>query len=170
MSKIKGTKRNNNQNQNNRNIKHKAETTSDEVKKGIESAAIEDSKVTDIKTFGSDKDYIVVELVGTYRNMWNYVQKQKTIQRLKENKEEVEVIPIEFTLEESREFEFLFAQIDKLYLDGALADKTQANVLKFADRKGEDFSNAMLELISLNALNVGKLRAQILLINTLDRL
>ena len=61
-----------NKNPDNKDLKN---TVSD-IEKEIEKAKapiIPEQKITNFKTYGSDNDYIVVETVGKYRNIWNYI-------------------------------------------------------------------------------------------------
>ena len=155
-----------NKNLKNKDIKNKSE----KLDKKEDSKAIPEGKVTNVKTYGSEKDYIVVELVGKYRNMWNYLKKHTHIQRIKKDKEDLEFIPIEYSLEDGKEFEFLLSQIEKIILDGIETEKTQENLLKFADRKGEEFTEALYELVSFNMVEMGKLKAKTMILGTLDRL
>ena len=150
----------------NKNIKNKAENLEGKE----EGKTIPEGKITNVKTYGSDKDYIVVELVARYRNMWNYLKKHTHIQRIKKDKDDLEFIPIEYSLEDGKEFEFLLSQIEKVILDGVEVEKTQENLLKFADRKGEGFTEALLELANLNMVELGKLKAKTMILGTLERL
>ena len=164
MAKAAGEQQGNrNQNNNNSDLKK-------EIKEKTESPVISEEKTTDIRKFGTDQDCIVVELVGTFRNMWNYLNKKTHIQRMKEGSKEFEIIPIEFTLEESKDFEFLSAQTVKLIIEGVEVDKSKENFLKFANKKGEDFSEAMTVLVAENLTQMGKLKAKTVLLHTLGPL
>ncbi|MCP1226666.1 hypothetical protein [Sebaldella sp. S0638] len=135
------------------------------LKKEAENNVIPESKITNIKTFGSSEDCIVVEMVGTFRNMWNYLNKKMHIRRIREDTKDLEVIPIEFELGESREFELLQSQLIKIIIEGVEVEKTQENLLKFADKKGADFLEAMLGLLEENLEELGKLRAKTMGLN-----
>ena len=106
-----------NKNPDNKDLRNTGQHIKEELKKN-ESPVIPEQKITDIRTYGSDKDYIVVELVGKYRNMWNYFTKPEVIRRIKEDSKDIEIIPIEYSFTESKEVEFLFSQLNEIFLDG----------------------------------------------------
>lgn len=150
-----------NKNPDNRNLKNTAKNIKNEIQEN-ESPVIPEQKVTDIRTYGSESDYIVVEMVGKYRNIWNYLTKQEQIRRVKENSKDIEIVPIEFKFEESKEIELLLSQTEKIFLDGVLKDVSMENLLIFADRQGEILSNALIELVLENKEQIKKYRAKIL--------
>lgn len=156
----------NNKNPNNRNRRNTGKNIKDEIKKN-ESPVIPEQKITDIRTYGSDKDYIVVELVGKYRNMWNYLTKPEVIRRIKEGSKDIEVIPIEYSFTESKETEFLFSQINEIFLDGVSTEVSMENLQKFSDRHGEILNKALLELIALNIEQLKKYQAGIQMVHML---
>ena len=155
---------------NNKDVDNKQQSLKEEIKEKTESPVIEEGKTTDIRKFGTEQDCIVVEMVGSFRNTWNYLNKKTHIQRLKEGSKEYEIVPIEFVLEDSKEFEFLTSQTLKIIIEGVEVDKTKENFLKFADKKGEDFSEAMTGLVVENVAKMGKLKAKTVLLRTLEQL
>ena len=157
-----------NQNPDNKDLRNTGQHIKEEIKKN-ESPVIPEQKITDIRTYGSDKDYIVVELVGKYRNMWNYLTKPEVIRRIKEDSKDIEIIPIEYNFTESKEVEFLFSQLNEIFLDGVSTIVSMENLQKFSDRHGEILSKAMLELMSENIEQLKKCQAGILTIHMLGR-
>ena len=157
-----------NQNPDNKDLRNTGQHIKEEIKKN-ESPVIPEQKITDIRTYGSDKDYIVVELVGKYRNMWNYLTKPEVIRRIKEDSKDIEIIPIEYNFTESKEVEFLFSQLNEIFLDGVSTIVSMENLQKFSDRHGEILSKAMLELMSENIEQLKKYQAGILTIHMLGR-
>ena len=157
-----------NKNPDNKDLRNTGQHIKEELKKN-ESPVIPEQKITDIRTYGSDKDYIVVELVGKYRNMWNYLTKSEVIRRIKEDSKDIEIIPIEYNFTESKEVEFLFSQLNEIFLDGVSTKVSMENLQKFSDRHGEILSKAMLELMSENIEQLKKYQAGILTIHMLGR-
>ena len=157
-----------NKNPDNKDLRNTGQHIKEELKKN-ESPVIPEQKITDIRTYGSDKDYIVVELVGKYRNMWNYLTKPDVIRRIKEDSKDIEIIPIEYNFTESKEVEFLFSQLNEIFLDGVSTKVSMENLQKFSDRHGEILSKAMLELMSENIEQLKKYQAGILTIHMLGR-
>ena len=157
-----------NKNPDNKDLRNTGQHIKEELKKN-ESPVIPEQKITDIRTYGSDKDYIVVELVGKYRNMWNYLTKPEVIRRIKEDSKDIEIIPIEYNFTESKEVEFLFSQLNEIFLDGVSTKVSMENLQKFSDRHGEILSKAMLELMSENIEQLKKYKAGILTIHMLGR-
>ena len=153
-----------NKNPDNKDLKNTGQHIKEELKKN-ESPVIPEQKITDIRTYGSSDYCIVVEMVGTFRNMWNYLNKKMHIRRIKEDGKDLEIVPIEFELGESREFELLQSQLIKIIIEGVEVEKTQENLLKFADKKGGDFLEAMLGLLEENLEEMGKLRAKTMSLN-----
>ena len=157
-----------NKNPDNKDLRNTGQHIKEELKKN-ESPVIPEQKITDIRTYGSDKDYIVVELVGKYRNMWNYLTKPEVIRRIKEDSKDIEIITIEYNFTESKEVEFLFSQLNEIFLDGVSTKVSMENLQKFSDRHGEILSKAMLELMSENIEQLKKYQAGILTIHMLGR-
>ena len=157
-----------NKNPDNKDLRNTGQHIKEEIQKN-ESPAIPEQKITDIRTYGSDKDYIVVELVGKYRNMWNYLTKPEVIRRIKENSKDIEIIPIEYSFTESKEVEFLFSQLKEIFLDGISTEVSMENLQKFADRHGEVLNTALLELMTANIEQLKKYQAGILTIHMLGR-
>ena len=158
----------NNQNPDNKGLKN----TGEDIKKEIESneaPVIPEQKITNIKTYGTKTDKLVVELVGKYRNIWNYLTKPDVIRRIKENSKDIEVIPIEYSFMESKEIEFLFSQLKEIYLDGVSTEINMENLNKFGDRHGEILNEVLLELISSNVEQIKKYQAGIQIIYMLGR-
>ena len=158
----------NNQNPDNKGLKN----TGEDIKKEIESneaPVIPEQKITNIKTYGTKTDKLVVELVGKYRNIWNYLTKPDVIRRVKENSKDIEVIPIEYSFMESKEIEFLFSQLKEIYLDGVSTEISMENLNKFGDRHGEILNEVLLELISSNVEQIKKYQAGIRIIYMLGR-
>ena len=158
----------NNQNPDNKGLKN----TGEDIKKEIESneaPVIPEQKITNIKTYGTKTDKLVVELVGKYRNIWNYLTKPDVIRRVKENSKDIEVIPIEYSFMESKEIECLFSQLKEIYLDGVSTEISMENLNKFGDRHGEILNEVLLELISSNVEQIKKYQAGIRIIYMLGR-
>ncbi|MCP1226669.1 hypothetical protein [Sebaldella sp. S0638] len=157
-----------NKNPDNKDLRNTGRHIKEEIQKN-ESPVIPEQKITDIRTYGSDKDYIVVELVGKYRNMWNYLTKPEVIRRIKENSKDIEIIPIEYNFTESKEVEFLFSQLNEIFLNGVSTEVSMENLQKFGDRHGEILSKAILELMTENMVQLKKYQAGILTIHMLGR-
>ena len=157
-----------NKNPDNKDLRNTGQHIKEELKKN-ESPVIPEQKITDIRTYGSDKDYIVVELVGKYRNMWNYLTKPEVIRRIKEDSKDIEIIPIEYSFTESKEVEFLFSQLNEIFLDGVNTEVSMENLQKFSDRHGEILNKAILELMKENMVQLKKYQAGILTIHMLGR-
>ncbi len=157
-----------NKNPDNKDLRNTGQHIEEELKKN-ESPVIPEQKITDIRTYGSDKDYVVVELVGKYRNMWNYFTKPEVIRRIKEDSKDIEIIPIEYSFTESKEVEFLFSQLNEIFLDGVNTEVSMENLQKFSDRHGEILNKAILELMKENMVQLKKYQAGILTIHMLGR-
>ena len=152
----------------NSNLKNTGENIKEEIKKN-ESTTIPEQKITDIRAYGTDKDYIVVELVGTYRNIWNLLTRHDQIRRVKEDSKDLEIIPIEYEFGESKEVEFLLSQTKNIFLNGVTEEINLENLLIFANKHGDILNDAMLDLIIENKESVKKYRAKIIKIITLGQ-
>ena len=109
---------------------------------------IAESKVSDIQEFGKAGNILVLETIGTFRNMMNLIHKPREKERFieekyldgngEEKKREIrERQAIYYTFEESPEFEFMLAQAVKLQLEGKEVDlNTQVIWVFEEDRAG----------------------------------
>ena len=96
-------------------IKTEKEPTEKEEK---EITPIPELKVSEVLTFTDKKDKITVETVGSYRNLFNYINTPKYKTRyLDENT--YERININYRLEDNPEIE-LFSEVLKKILDNSL--------------------------------------------------
>lgn len=129
---------------------------------------IAESKVSDIQEFGKTGNILVLETIGTFRNMMNLIHKPREKERYieekyldgngEEKKREIrERQAIYYPFEESPEFEFMLAQAVKLQLEGKEVDLTANNLVKFFNREPQEYRNVQRAL-NKHASDMGFLR------------
>lgn len=112
--------------------------------------SLEEGKISDIQEFGKNGNVLIVETVGTFRNMMNLIHKPRAKERYieekyldgngKEQKREIrEMQRIYYPFEESPEFEYTMAQSVKLQLEGKEVDLTANNLIKFFNREPMEY-------------------------------
>lgn len=115
---------------------------------------IPEGKISDIVEFGEDKNRIVIESVGSFRNLMNYSNKPRIKERYivekyiddagKEQEKQIrEVEDIYYQFEDTPEFELVKAQTVKLILEGEEVDVTTNNIIKFFNRRPKVFRTVM---------------------------
>ena len=119
-----------------------------------ESETVRDKSATKVLTYGADGDFIVVELVATFRNLYNYLNKPRHKYRYHNQGSITERISIFYELEESHDFELLYNQTLKITLDNKEADKTIDNFVSFLNRQGIIFKKALEELLEENSVGL----------------
>lgn len=119
-----------------------------------DSEAIKDKSATKVLTYGENGDFIVVELVATFRNLYNYLNKPRHKYRYHNQGSITERIAVFYDLEESHDFELLYNQTIKITLDNKEVDKTIDNFITFLDRQGTVFKKALEELLNENSVGL----------------
>jgi hypothetical protein len=119
-----------------------------------ESETVKDKSATKVFTYGENGDFIVVELVATFRNLYNYLNKPRHKYRYHNQGSITERISIFYELEESHDFELLYNQTLKITLDNKEVDKTIDNFITFLNRQGTIFKQALEELLEENSVGL----------------
>ena len=119
-----------------------------------EAETIKDKSATKVVTYGANGDFIVVELVASFRNLYNYLNKPRHKYRYHNQGSITERIAVFYDLEESHDFELLYNQTIKITLDNKEADKTIDNFITFLDRQGAVFKKALEELLNENSVGL----------------
>ena len=119
-----------------------------------EPETIKDKSATKVVTYGANGDFIVVELVASFRNLYNYLNKPRHKYRYHNQGSITERIAVFYDLEESHDFELLYNQTIKITLDNKETDKTIDNVITFLDRQGAVFKKALEELLNENSVGL----------------
>lgn len=115
---------------------------------------IQENKISNIVEFGKDGNKLIVETVGTFRNLMNFLHKPTTKKRIieetytdnsgkQQKREIVEIQNIYYPFEETKEFELIQAQTVKIILEEKEVDLTANNLLKFFDREPYIFKKIM---------------------------
>nr|WP_293993763.1 hypothetical protein [uncultured Fusobacterium sp.] len=115
---------------------------------------IPENKISNIVEFGKDGNRLVIETVGSFRNLMNFLHKPTTKKRIMEEtytdnlgkqqkREIVEIQNIYYPFEETKEFELIQAQTVKIILEEKEVDLTANNLLKFFDREPYTFKKIM---------------------------
>ncbi|MDD7410133.1 hypothetical protein [Fusobacterium gastrosuis] len=115
---------------------------------------IQENKISNIVEFGKDGNKLIVETVGTFRNLMNFLHKPTTKKRIieetytdnsgkQQKREIVEIQNIYYLFEETKEFELIQAQTVKIILEEKEVDLTANNLLKFFDREPYTFKKIM---------------------------
>lgn len=129
---------------------------------------IPENKISNIVEFGKDGNKLVIETIGSFRNLMNYMHKPITKKRIIEEtytdnlgksqkREIVEVQNIFYKFEETKEFELIQAQTIKLILEEKEVDITANNLLKFFDREPHTYAKIM-ESIERGYIDMGFLK------------
>ena len=119
-----------------------------------EPETIKDKSATKVVTYGANGDFIVVELVASFRNLYNYLNKPRHKYRYHNQGSITERIAVFYDLEESHDFELLYNQTIKITLDNKETDKTIDNFITFLDRQGAVFKKALEELLNENSVGL----------------
>lgn len=115
---------------------------------------IPENKISNIVEFGKDGNKLVIETVGSFRNLMNFLHKPTTKKRIieeayidnlgkQQKREIVEIQNIYYPFEETKEFELIQAQTVKIILEEKEVDLTANNLLKFFDREPYTFKKIM---------------------------
>lgn len=115
---------------------------------------IPENKISNIVEFGKDGNRLVIETVGSFRNLMNFLHKPTTKKRIieenytdnlgkQQKREIVEIQNIYYPFEETKEFELIQAQTVKIILEEKEVDLTANNLLKFFDREPYTFKKIM---------------------------
>lgn len=116
--------------------------------------SIPENKISNIVEFGKDGNKLVIETVGSFRNLMNFLHKPMTKKRIieeayidnlgkQQKREIVEIQNIYYPFEETKEFELIQAQTVKIILEEKEVDLTANNLLKFFDREPYTFKKIM---------------------------
>ncbi len=116
--------------------------------------SIPENKISNIVEFGKDGNKLVIETVGSFRNLMNFLHKPTTKKRIieeayidnlgkQQKREIVEIQNIYYPFEETKEFELIQAQTVKIILEEKEVDLTANNLLKFFDREPYTFKKIM---------------------------
>lgn len=125
-------------------IKTEKEPTEKEEK---EISPIPELKVSEVLTFTDKKDKITVETVGSYRNLFNYINTPKYKTRyLDENT--YERININYRLEDNPEIELLKMQTISIVIDDKeIKDITLDSIVEFFGRNPQLFSEVLKKIL-----------------------
>ena len=125
-------------------IKTEKEPTEKEEK---EITPIPELKVIEVLTFTDTKDKITVETVGSYRNLFNYINTPKYKTRyLDENT--YERININYRLEDNPEIELLKMQTISIVIDDKeIKDITLDSIVEFFGRNPQLFSEVLKKIL-----------------------
>lgn len=125
-------------------IKTEKEPTEKEEK---EITPIPELKVSEVLTFTDKKDKITVETVGSYRNLFNYINTPKYKTRyLDENT--YERININYRLEDNPEIELLKMQTISIVIDDKeIKDITLDSIVEFFGRNPQLFSEVLKKIL-----------------------
>lgn len=125
-------------------IKTEKEPTEKEEK---EITPIPELKVSEVLTFTDKKDKITVETVGSYRNLFNYINTPKYKTRyLDENT--YERININYRLEDNPEIELLKMQTISIVIDDKeIKDVTLDSIVEFFGRNPQLFSEVLKKIL-----------------------
>lgn len=125
-------------------IKTEKEPTEKEEK---EITPIPELKVSEVLTFSDKKDKITVETVGSYRNLFNYINTPKYKTRyLDENT--YERININYRLEDNPEIELLKMQTISIVIDDKeIKDITLDSIVEFFGRNPQLFSEVLKKIL-----------------------
>lgn len=115
---------------------------------------IPENKISNIVEFGKDGNKLVIETVGSFRNLMNFLHRPMTKKRIieetytdnlgkQQKREIVEIQNIYYPFEETKEFELIQAQTVKIILEEKEVDLTANNLLKFFDREPYTFKKIM---------------------------
>ena len=119
-----------------------------------EPETVKDKSATKVVTYGGNGDFIVVELVATFRNLYTYLNKPRHKYRYHNQGSITERIAIFYDLEESHDFELLYNQTLKITLDNKEVEKTIDNFITFLNRQGIIFKKALEELLGENSVGL----------------
>lgn len=115
---------------------------------------IPENKISNIVEFGKDGNKLVIETVGSFRNLMNFLHRPMTKKRIieetyidnlgkQQKREIVEIQNIYYPFEETKEFELIQAQTVKIILEEKEVDLTANNLLKFFNREPYTFKKIM---------------------------
>ena len=104
-------------------------------------------KVSEVLTYTAKKDKITVETVGSYRNLFNYINTPKYKTRyLDENT--YERININYRLEDNPEIELLKMQTISIVIDDKeIKDITLDSIVEFFGRNPQLFSEVLKKIL-----------------------
>ena len=121
-------------------IKTEKEPTEKEEK---EITPIPELKVSEVLTFTDKKDKITVETVGSYRNLFNYINTPKYKTRYL-----YERININYRLEDNPEIELLKMQTISIVIDDKeIKDITLDSIVEFFGRNPQLFSEVLKKIL-----------------------
>lgn len=111
---------------------------------------IKNNKITEIKSYGNDKNKVVIETVATFINYYNFLNTPtKTI--IKENDNKLEIRDINYKFQDSPAIELIYSQCQKLIIDGQIKEeKTKEDLAKFFNMFPECYKE-ILEDIKKNS-------------------
>lgn len=126
---------------------------------------IPENKISNIVEFGKDGNRLVIETVGSFRNLMNFLHKPMTKKRIieeayidnlgkQQKREIVEIQNIYYPFEETKEFELIQAQTVKIILEEKEVDLTANNLLKFFDREPYTFKK-IIDTIEKSYVDMG---------------
>ena len=126
-----------------KDVKDKIKTEKEEK----EISPIPELKVSEVLTFTDKKDKITVETVGSYRNLFNYINTPKYKTRyLDENT--YERININYRLEDNPEIELLKMQTISIVIDDKeIKDITLDSIVEFFGRNPQLFSEVLKKIL-----------------------
>ncbi len=128
------------------------------MEKEKEISTIPEGKISNIEEFGNSTNKIIVETVGSFRNLMNFTGKPKEKRRYltekyidasgaEKEREIVEAEAIYYPFEETPQFELVKAQTVKLILESKEVDITVNNLIKFFDREPLSFRKIIAKIL-----------------------
>lgn len=92
---------------------------------------IKNNKITEIKSYGNDKNKVVIETVATFINYYNYLNTPtKTMLKAVDNA--LEIRDINYKFQDSPAVELIYSQCQKIVLDGVVKEeKTKEDLARF---------------------------------------
>lgn len=109
-------------------------------------------EISDVKNYGDVKTGVTLERVGSFLNMMNYLNSTTTTTKIINGG--LEIAPVFFEFDKSREYILIFNQVIKLFIDGVEVTKTKENFNMILNIHKNIFKE-MLEDVLTRSENVG---------------
>lgn len=106
---------------------------------------VPDRETTSVVSYGTKENTLVVETVGSFINMMNYINSTNTIIRFINGG--VEQVPMNFEFDKSREYKLVYSQVIKIVLDGKECEKTEKELQRVLDIEKDIFSQILKDIL-----------------------